>query len=529
MTPGGAAVGGPARAPARGHLERLARHGTASVAGAACSAVFGVLLVVVVTNGFPASTAGTLFAATSVFLVLESVALLGTDTGLVKQLPAQLASGRGHEVPRTLAVAAAPVAATSIAAAVVLHASAEQLSPYLVGSASATAMTGMLHALAPLLPVAALHDLVVAATRGTGSMRPTVVVENIGRLGLQAVAVLGVLLAGGGPSALALAWALPYLLGLVAAAAWLRSLVGPRSAADPPAGGDDGGLRPVAVEFWSFTAPRAIARITQTALKRSDIVLVAALSSPAQAALYTAATRLIVVGQLFVQSVQQALSPHVSALLARGDRDAAGSVFRAATTWSVVAAWPFYLVLAGFSPVLMRVFGEGYDVASDVVVVLSLTMLLATACGPVDSVLLMAGRSWLSLRNSVVALAVNIGLNLVLIPSHGIRGAAVAWSVAIVVRNLLPLLQVRRDLGLWPVTGPTTRVMLLALACYGAADVVVLATGAGTLVGLVLLGVAVPVHAFGTWRLRRELGLEVFTSVLRRRAAVAAPRTAAAA
>ena len=100
----------------------------------------------------------------------------------------------------------------------------------------------------------------------------------------------------------------------------------------------------------------------------------------------------------------------------------------------------------------MGVFGDGYDVASDVVLILSLTMLLATACGPVDSVLLMAGHSWLSLVNSTVTLAVNVGLNLVLIPLYGIRGAAIAWSVAIVVRNLLPLVQVRRHLSMWPLT-----------------------------------------------------------------------------
>ena len=158
----------------------------------------------------------------------------------------------------------------------------------------------------------------------------------------------------------------------------------------------------------------------------------AALASPADAALYTAATRFLVLGQLFVQSVQQALSPQISALFARDETRAANSVYQAATLWSIIAAWPLYLLLAGFAPTLMGVFGEGYDVATDVVLILSLTMLLATACGPVDSVLLMAGRSWLSLRNSTVALAVNVGLNLVLIPAYGIRGAAVSWAVAIV-------------------------------------------------------------------------------------------------
>ncbi len=75
-------------------------------------------------------------------------------------------------------------------------------------------MTVMLRVLAVVLPVAALarHD---ASPRpgAPGSMRPTVLVDNIGRLGLQALAVLVVFLAGGGALALALAWSLPYLLG----------------------------------------------------------------------------------------------------------------------------------------------------------------------------------------------------------------------------------------------------------------------------------------------------------------------------
>ena len=349
-----------------------------------------------------------------------------------------------------------------------LYVTAPALAPHLVGADAAPTMSVMLRALALALPVAALYDLVLAATRGTGSMRPTVLVENIGRLGLQAVAVLVVYLAGGGALALALAWSLPYVVGLVLAGVWLRR----RFAARTTPGGPPTPWRTLAREFWAYTAPRAIARVTQTALKRSDIVLVAALASPADAALYTAATRFVVLGQLFVQSVQQALSPHLSSLFARRETKAANSVFQAATLWSMLAAWPLYLVTAGFATPLMGVFGEGYEVASDVVVILSLTMLVATACGPVDSVLLMAGRSWLSLRNSIVALVVNIALNVVLIPLYGIRGAAIAWAVAIVVRNLLPLVQVRRHLGMWPATSAAVRVALAAVVCFGVVDVV---------------------------------------------------------
>ena len=498
----------------RGQLEKLARRGTASVFGAGFSAVFGTLLIAVVTNGFSPTLAGTLFAATSTFLILESVALLGTDTGLVKCLPAQLASGRAKDVPRTLVVSAVPALAFAVTIATSLFLAAPSLAPHLVGGGAADTMTLMLRTLALVLPVAALHDQVMAATRGAGSQKPTVVVENIGRLGLQACSVLVAYLAGGGPLALALAWSLPYVVGLAVGAAWLHQLVVKWTAATSVAATPWG---TIAREFWSFTAPRAIARVTQTALKRSDIVLVAALASPADAALYTAATRFIVLGQLFVQSVQQALSPHLSALFAKDNRAAANSVYRASTLWSMIAAWPFYLVVAGFAPMLMSVFGTGYDVASDVVLILSLTMLLATACGPVDSVLLMAGRSWVSLRNATVALTVNVGLNFLLIPMLGIRGAAISWAVAIVVRNLLPLLIVRRQLAMWPITSATVRVAFGAVVCFGLVDVLTALTDLPALIDVCVLAVALAAYLVGVWQSRAELGLDVFRTAMRRR------------
>jgi O-antigen/teichoic acid export membrane protein len=508
-----------------GPLERLARRGTASVLGAGVSAIFGVLLVVIVTNGFDPAVAGTLFAATSVFLILEAVAVLGTDTGLVKWLPTLLATGRGVDVRRTLVVAVVPVLLTSVGVSVVLHLVAGSLAPAMVGREAAATGEAMLRALALVLPVATLQALVLAATRGMGTMRPTVVVENIGRFSLQALAVLAVLLLDGGSEALALAWALPYLPGLVVTSLWLHRLV-------DRASGQAGAAVPAPWStltrgFWAYTGPRALARVVQAGLKRSDIVLVAALASPAAAALYTAATRFVVLGQLFVQAVQQALSPQLSSLFAQDRRDAADSVFQAATRWSMLAAWPLYLVMAGFAPTLMLVFGDGYDVASDVVVILSLTMLLATACGPVDSVLLMSGRSWLSLGNNTVALAINVGLNLALIPLLGIRGAAISWSVAIVVRNLLPLVQVRRQLGITPLTRSSLVVAAAAVACFGPIGVVGVVLEPPTAVAVALIGVGVAAYAASIWSLRAQLGLGAFRALLRRRGAVPTPEAPA--
>jgi O-antigen/teichoic acid export membrane protein len=505
-----------ASAPAhRAQLEKLARRGVASVFGAAFSAVSGVALVVIITRGFSAETAGTLFAATSAFLIVEAFVLLGTDTGLVRWLPAQLASSEPQDVRRTLGLAFLPVLLVSLVTAATLFAAAGWVATGLVGPETRDSMTTILRVLAVALPIAATHDVMLAASRGLGTMRPTVLVENVGRLALQSAAVLVAYVAGAGTLGLAVAWAAPYVAACCVSGWWVWRLLRRAEERQHPTHLEQVTTR----EFWAYTAPRAVARITQTALKRADIVLVAALASPADAALYTAATRFVVLGQLLVQSVQQALAPQMSGLFARGEKQAADSVFKAATVWSMLPSWPIYLVTAAFAPVLMMLFGAGYEDAATTVVILSLTMLFATACGPVDSVLLMSGRSMLSLINSTIALVVNVALNVALIPPFGIEGAAIAWAVAIVVRNVLPLVQVRASVGLWPVTPVSVQVAAGSLLCFGSVGLAAAVTGPFSVLTIALLLLGSAAFLALVYVLRDPIGLDAFRATLTRRRA----------
>jgi len=123
------------------------------------------------------------------------------------------------------------------------------------------------------------------------------------------------------------------------------------------------------------------------------------------------------------------MQPHLSRLLASDDEAGAKKIFQTSTVWLMACAWPAYLASAAAAPLLLGIFGHGYRGGQTPLVILSLTMLLATACGPVDIVLLIAGRSGLSLINNFASLAVDIALNIVLIPKYGITGAAISWAV----------------------------------------------------------------------------------------------------
>ncbi|GLY84926.1 oligosaccharide flippase family protein [Actinoallomurus iriomotensis] len=484
------------------HLSRLARGGALNLAGAATAGLMGFALVFAVAHAYPQGVAGAFFAATSLFVILNAVAGLGSDAGLLRWLPRHLALGDHGAARRTVPVALVPVVAVACVAALVLFAAAPALSDSLGGGQVAP----MLRVLAVFLPVAAAHDAVLAATRGHSTMRPTVAIEKIFRQVTQVAGVLLVAVFTANPVALAFAWALPYLVGLVVAVAWYRRIVARLD--DGPAD-----TRALAGEFWRYTAPRSVAQICQTALQRADIVLIAALASPRDAAIYTAATRFMVIGQLGTQAVQQAMQPAVSRLIALEDREGTARVFAGCTTWTVALTWPVHLSVAVAAPVYLSAFGHGYGTGQYATVILALAMLLATGTGPVDVMLLMGGRSGLSLANNTAALVVDLALNAVLIPWLGITGAALAWAAALATRNILPLAQVRRIFGMTPAGAGLGLAAASALACFGLLPLVArLAFGTtATLAGLVL---GAGCYAGLMWAGRARLALTAFAALL---------------
>ncbi|OLT20435.1 hypothetical protein BJF79_47285 [Actinomadura sp. CNU-125] len=316
--PPGGAPGG-----ANADLGKLARGGALNLAGAMCAGLMGFVLIVAVVRTYDQALAGAFFAATSLFLILNAVSGLGSDAGLLRWLPHHLALGERANARRTVPIALVPVLSTAVLAGLVMVLTAPWVAGLVHGDAPGETAS-MLRVLGLFLPAAAAQEALLAATRGHGSMRTTVLVDKIFRQVAQVAGVLVAYAVSGDATVLALAWSLPYVPGVLIAAVQYRGLA--RRAdrgADGTGGGTGGGapasVRDLAGPFWRFTAPRSLAQICQTALQRSDIVLIAALASPRDAAIYTAATRFIVFGQLAAQSLQQVMQPAVSRHMAMND------------------------------------------------------------------------------------------------------------------------------------------------------------------------------------------------------------------
>src|SRR5262249_58228362 len=113
-------------------------------------------------------------------------------------------------------------------------------------------------------------------------------------------------------------------------------------------------------------------------LRRMDVVLAATIRGPAAAAVYTAATRFLVVGQLGNMAISMAAQPRFTELFALCDRRSANVVYQVTTAWLVLLTWPLYLLAIVYGPEVLSVFCHFYRAGADVILILGVTLLLAT-------------------------------------------------------------------------------------------------------------------------------------------------------
>jgi len=549
---------------ARGSLVNL----VAMVSGAALT--FG--LTVLVSRWLQPAGAGAFFELIALFTIAFTTMELGANTGLMRWISRARAVGGLDQVRRIVPIALLPVAVLGAGAAAAIWMTAPDLARVFLHGLAHGGGTVDIRIVAPLVPLGALSACLVDGARGFGRTWPYLAIEGLGKPITRIALVLCVLLAGLGLHGAIIAWGIPVVGGLMASwvifAVILRSevpvTVGPQPARRRRGAQHGASLRarrraalhralhgarrrkgrhhgpPVPVkerrqslrvEFWRFTAPRACQGIFQVIIVWLDILLVGAMISRHAAGVYAAVSKLAMVGAFALEGTRLAISPQVSALLARGEHHRAAALYQTTTRWLMLASWPLYLAFAIFPAVVLGIFGSRYTAGAAALAVLSLVMLVNLGTGNVTVVLLMGGKSSWGAINTGAALIVNISLNLLLLPHLGILGAAIAWGASIVVDNVAAMVELRWVLGLalfGPGYGLTAAV---TVGCFGVSGIVARVLLGQTLPALaVTLAVGIAAFAAALYSARTPLQLAAMAAALRARtvpAAASRPQQAA--
>ncbi|MFV0525223.1 MAG: polysaccharide biosynthesis C-terminal domain-containing protein [Acidimicrobiales bacterium] len=469
-----------------------------SLAGAVSTTVANFAIAVVATRA-GAAVAGLFYTVTAIATIAGNTGGLGSMTGQVYFMPRVLDTDR-PDPGGLVRLALGPVTVAGVLGGSALALAAPAVADLVASTRAADAAT-MLRVVAVAVPFWAVTVPLLGATRGLGSMTPTVVVNQIfrplGQLGL----VVGFSATGElTPTMLAVAWTAPVVVAAAVAFGWLVQMGGLRRA---PAGRAPAVTRS---EFWAYTRPRSASTAFQIALERSDVVLVSALAGEAAAGIYGSISRYVTAGNVLVFSIAQAAGPGLRRAIASVRWAEAQRLLTQATGWMVLLVWPYFLIVAAKPGTLAGLIDPAVVEGATALRILAIGMLVNALAGPIDLTLLMLGRSRTSLLFTGVALAIDLLVGWLLIPRYGMVGAAIAWGLATATVNGGAAAAVARISPL----RPGGRVVALAAVGAVAAVVPVGVVTRDTFVGLVItLGVAGLIWLGFVARYADRLGIKI--------------------
>ncbi len=164
-------------------------------------------------------------------------------------------------------------------------------------------------------------------------------------------------------------------------------------------------------------------------------------------ALFASAQRTAMLTSFVLVAVNAIAAPRFAAMHRQGDMQGLRRTALLSVRLMLLAALPIVLFMLLFPEWLMGLFGPEFAEAAPVLMILVLGQFVNIATGSVGFLLSMTGYERQLRLNVFIGAVLGVGLGLLLIPSYGILGGAIATAVAVASQNLLGVYQVNKLLG----------------------------------------------------------------------------------
>ncbi len=215
-----------------------------------------------------------------------------------------------------------------------------------------------------------------------------------------------------------------------------------KQASIPEYGSFDHGL------LMRISIPLLWSQALTQALYWIDTLVIGAFHDAEAVGLYNAAMRSVMLIIVLEAALNSLASPKFSALHHVGELVVLGKVVRRTSALLLVSGGLFTLGFLIAADWILLIFGEEFVRAAPALRILAIGMFLSVATSAASQVLMMTGHERLHRRNMMIAVIVSLILNLLLVPSYGIVGAAIGGACGFALRNVLAAFTVQRKMGI---------------------------------------------------------------------------------
>lgn len=419
------------------HIGEVARGATAAfllqILGAGFSFVFNLVLA----RKLGAGGAGIYFLAITIIIFSSVIGRLGLDNSLLRFVASGAATGNWKQVAGVFRQGVAVAVTTSAAAATVLFFLAPWLSVAIFRQPELASPLRILSL--AIIPFSVLNIL-GQMLKGVKRIQEGIIVQSVALpaaiLGLLAIFSFTTL----NVSRVTLLYGISALLVMtIGMVFWHYSVPGGVSSRGKF---DFRKLMYTSFPLFWVTAMNLV-------MASTDTFMLGIFKDGAAVGLYNIAARTALLTSYVLIAVNSVVAPKFAALYARGAREELCGVARNASALISLVTLPVLLVFTLLPDVVLSLFGPAFIDAAPALIILALGQFVNVVTGSVGYLLMMCGQER-ALRNNILFMtALNVILNILLIPPYGVIGAALATASSLALKNVISLALVRHKLGFW--------------------------------------------------------------------------------
>jgi len=202
-------------------------------------------------------------------------------------------------------------------------------------------------------------------------------------------------------------------------------------------------------ERITFALPLFFSAVFINVMAWADTFFLGVFKSATEVGIYNVALPLASALGIFLASFSRVFYPIIAGLIAKEQQNVISPIYSSMSRWIFLLSFPTALLLIFFpKEIITIIFGAAYIDASLALIVLSLAYFTGVVVGPTTETLISFHKNKTIFWLNAFTVIGNIILNIVLIPTYGIIGAALATGISIGAKEAISFVIVKKMIKL---------------------------------------------------------------------------------
>jgi O-antigen/teichoic acid export membrane protein len=181
---------------------------------------------------------------------------------------------------------------------------------------------------------------------------------------------------------------------------------------------------------------------------RLDLLMLGFITNSTQVGVFNISHKIALTLYFFLSVMNTIIAPGISKMNSLNDKEGMQRMITKTVRWVMILSLPAGILMIAFSKWIMLYFGPEFIIGQPALVIMCVAQLFSISCGPVGVISMMTGHERYNTIATIISMVITIILNIILTPTMGLTGSAIAASAGIVIWNVYMIIMVKNKVGI---------------------------------------------------------------------------------